>query len=141
MWISIETRVQAPLQAAWQAWITPEDICCWNAASEDWCCPHATSDLRVGERFCYRMEARDGSMGFDFEGRYTRIQEMALIEYEMTDGRKVRIEFTENTDGVSVKESFEAEDVHTAEQQRLGWQAILDRFARHVEEKFSGKTG
>ena len=92
-------------------------------------------DLREGGRFCARMEAKDGSAGFDFEGTYTRIAPQRLIEYVMSDGRAVRVEFIDGADGVTVRERFDAEDAHSAGQQRQGWQAILDNFARHVEAR------
>lgn len=131
--ISIETIVKAPLAVVWQAWNNPDDIIQWNAASDDWHTPRASVDLRVGGSFTSRMEARDGSMGFDFSGTYLQVVEHALIEYAMEDGRPVRIEFRESPDGTRVTESFDAEGTHTLEQQRDGWQAILNRFARHVE--------
>jgi uncharacterized protein YndB with AHSA1/START domain len=132
MRIVIETMVAAPIEAVWKAWITPSQITQWNAATDNWCCPSAVNDLRVGGTFCYRMEARDGSMGFDFEGRYTRIVEHKLLEYALTDDRVVTIEFSPGDDGVRVRETFDAENELAAEQQRQGWQAILSRFARHV---------
>lgn len=131
--ISIHTKVRAPLASVWKCWTSPSDIVQWNAASEDWHTPSATNDLRVGGRFSYRMEARDGSMGFDFEGTYIGIEPGKRIEYTMDDDRKVWILFSEDDDGILVEESFETEDTHTAEMQRTGWQAILDRFKRHVE--------
>ena len=135
MKITIETQVQAPLDAVWKAWTTPEDITQWNAASDDWCCPGARLDLKSGGTFTYRMEARDGSMGFDFTGTFTRVMPRERIEFQMDDARTVTVEFASRGDTVTVRETFETEDQHTAEQQRQGWQAILDRFARHVESK------
>jgi len=134
MKISIETHVDAPIDRVWTDWNDPRAIEQWNAASPDWHTPRASVDLREGGKFCARMEARDGSAGFDFEGSYTRIEPQRLIEYEMSDGRKVRVEFIPAAaSGVTVRETFDAEDTHSAEPQRLGWQAILDNFARHVE--------
>ena len=117
----------------WAAWNDPRAIEQWNAASPDWHTPRASVDLREGGQFTSRMEAKDGSMGFDFAGTYTRIEPQRLIEYAMGDGRKVRVEFIPTAGGVMVRETFDAETTHTAEQQRQGWQAILDNFARHVE--------
>ena len=131
--ITIETTVHAPIERVWAAWNDPRAIEQWNAASPDWHTPRASVDLREGGRFSSRMEARDGSMGFDFEGTYTRIEPPRLIEYVMADGRKVRVEFIAAGDVVTVREHFDAEDTHSAEQQRQGWQAILDNFARHVQ--------
>jgi uncharacterized protein YndB with AHSA1/START domain len=130
--ITIEVTVAAPIDAVWKAWTTPDRITQWNAASDEWCCPTAVNDLRVGGVFCYRMEARDGSMGFDFEGQYTRIIEHELLEYTLGDERIVTVEFVPGSGGVTVRETFDAENEHAAEQQRQGWQAILNRFASHV---------
>lgn len=132
MKITVETTVQAPLEAVWQAWNNPEDIVQWNAASDDWHTTRATVDLREGGQFTSRMEAKDGSAGFDFAGTYTRIVPQERIEYVMDDGREVVIEFQAGADGVKVRESFDAENTNSAELQRMGWQAILDNFARHV---------
>ena len=131
--ISIETTVHAPIERVWAAWNDPRAIEQWNAASPDWHTPRASVDLREGGTFSSRMQARDGSAGFDFEGTYTRVEPQRLIEYVMSDGRKVRVEFIPTGRAVTVRETFDAEDTHTAEQQRQGWQAILDNFARHVE--------
>ncbi len=133
MQIRIETTVKAPIERVWAAWSDPRAIEQWNAASPDWHTPHASVDLREGGSFCARMQARDGSAGFDFEGSYTRIEPQRLIEYVMSDGRQVRVEFIAVGEAVTVRETFDVEDQHSAEQQRQGWQAILDNFARHVE--------
>jgi uncharacterized protein YndB with AHSA1/START domain len=132
MQITVETLVHAPIAAVWRAWNTPEDICSWNAASDDWHTTRATVDLRVGGTYSSRMEAKDGSMGFDFAGTYTAIDEHRLIESRFGD-RTLRVEFVPEGPGTRVRETFDAETMHTIEQQRQGWQAILDRFARHVE--------
>ncbi len=133
MKISVETLVKSDIDAVWSAWTTPEDINHWNAASDDWHNPSSENDLNVGGRFSYRMEAKDGSMGFDFEGTYTKIDENKFIEYKMDDGRMVSVDFRPEKEGVRVIETFDAEGENTAEQQRQGWQSILDNFARHVE--------
>ena len=132
MKISVETTVRAPIEKVWHAYTTPADIQQWNAASADWHTTAATVDLRVGGTFCSRMEARDGSMGFDFAGTYTKIVPHRLIEYSFGD-RAASIEFAEGPSGVSVRVTFDSESAHSVEQQRDGWQAILDNFARHVE--------
>lgn len=132
--IAVETTVHAPIEQVWQAYTTPEDIVQWNAASDDWHTPRATVDLREGGQFSSRMEAKDGSMGFDFAGTYTRIVEQRLIEYAFGD-RTAHVEFAPRPDGVAVRVTFDSEDTFPIEQQRSGWQAILDRFARHVEAK------
>jgi len=133
--IIIETTVNAPMAAVWSAWNNADDIVRWNAASDDWHTPRASVDLRVGGGFTSRMEARDGSMGFDFSGRYTEVVDHQLIAYVMEDGREVRVEFSDTPAGVRITETFDAEGTHSLAQQRDGWQAILDRFARHVEAK------
>lgn len=133
MKITIETAVKAPLQRVWQAWNSPEEIRQWNAASPDWHTPSSRVDLREGGKFSVRMEAKDGSMGFDFEGVYTRILPGRLIEYRIGDGRQVSIEFREDAGRVVVRETFDAETQNPPEVQRGGWQAILDNFARYVE--------
>lgn len=139
MKISVETTVAAPVEEVWRAWTTPDDIMQWNAASDDWHTTSATVDLRVGGTFSSRMEAKDDSTGFDFAGRYTKIEHHQTIEYSLEDGRVVVVEFVAGDNGVTVRETFDAESTHSAEQQREGWQAILDRFARHVEVQ-TGKS-
>lgn len=134
MKITIEAIVRAPVDVVWRAWTTPEDIKQWNAASDDWHTPNAAVDLRVGGTFSSRMEAKDGSMGFDFAGTYTTVLEEQLIECSFGD-RVLRVEFLSGPNGVTVRETFDAESTHSIEQQRDGWQAILDRFARYVERK------
>ena len=134
MKIVVEARVKAPLAAVWKAWTTPTDIVQWNAASADWHTTAATVDLRPGGTFSSRMEARDGSMGFDFAGEYTRVEEPALIEARFGD-RTLSVTFTPGPDSVLVREEFDAESEHPIEMQRAGWQAILDNFKRHVEAR------
>lgn len=135
MKITVETLVKAGLDAVWAAWNNPEDIKQWNAASDDWHTTQSTVDLREGGKFSARMEARDGSFGFDFEGTYTRVVPRKLIEYRMDDERTCKVEFVEEAGGVLVRETFDAETENAPEMQRQGWQAILDNFARHVEGK------
>lgn len=135
MKITIETLVRAPLAAVWDAWNTPADIMQWNTAQDDWHTTRSTVDLREGGTFLSRMEAKDGSMGFDFEGTYTRIVPHELIEYRMSDGREVRVEFVKRPEGVLVRTAFDAENENPPEMQRDGWQAIQDNFGRHVEAK------
>lgn len=134
MQITVETRVNAPIADVWRAYTTPEDIKQWNTASDDWHTTSSSVDLRVGGTFSSRMEAKDGSMGFDFAGTYTKIEEPKLIEYAIGD-RSGRVELIPGKDDVLVRVTFDAETENPVEQQRGGWQAILDRFARYVEEK------
>lgn len=132
MKITVETTVSAPIEEVWRAWTTPDDIKHWNAASDDWHTTAATVDLRVGGAFSSRMEAKDGSFGFDFAGTYSKIVPHQLIEMSF-DGRTAVVEFICKNGSVVVRETFDSEETHSIEQQRQGWQAILDRFARHVE--------
>lgn len=137
MRITVETTVAAPVDQVWQAYTTPDDIVQWNAASDDWHTTRATVDLREGGAFSSRMEAKDGSMGFDFAGTYTRIVPNERIEYAFGD-RKAEVEFIPGAGGVTVRVVFDPETVFPPEQQRAGWQAILDNFARHVAAKQKG---
>ncbi|MBP6014666.1 MAG: SRPBCC family protein [Alphaproteobacteria bacterium] len=132
--ITVETTVAAPIDKVWRAYVTPEDIKQWNAASDDWHTTAATVDLRVGGTFSSRMEAKDGSFGFDFAGTYTKIVDQKLLEYTFGD-RTAQVEFVPVKSGVVVRVSFDSEPTHTIEQQQQGWQAILAKFARHVETK------
>ena len=134
MKIIVSTVVAAPVSEVWRAYTTPEDIKRWNAASPDWHTTAASVDLRPGGKFSSRMEAKDGSFGCDFAGEYTKIVPHRLIEYVFGD-RSAVVEFTEGAQGVTVKATFDAETTHSEEQQRAGWQAILDNFARHVTHK------
>ena len=129
--ITVETFVAAPVDLVWTAYLTPSDIKQWNAASDDWHTTAATVDLRVGGTFSSRMEAKDGSFGFDFAATYTNIVPQKLLEYTFGD-RRAEVEFLPANGGVAVRVTFDAESTHPLEQQRSGWQAILDRFARHV---------
>jgi len=135
MKITVETRVKADLGKVWDAYSNPADIKRWNAAQDDWHTTSSTVDLREGGKFLSRMEAKDGSEGFDFEGTYTRVVPKRLIEYRMSDGREAKIEFAERPDGILVTVSFDAETENPPELQRQGWQAILDNFGRYVEDK------
>jgi len=132
MKITVETVVNAPLEAVWRSWTTPADITQWNAASDDWHTTSATVDLREGGAFSSRMEAKDGSMGFDFAGSYTKVEPHQLLEAAFGD-RMMVVEFEATAEGVVVRETFDAEEVHPVEMQRAGWQAILDNFKRYVE--------
>lgn len=131
--ITIQTNIKAPLAQVWECFTHPNHITQWNFAADTWCCPNATNDLKPNGKFSWRMEAKDGSMGFDFEGVYEQIVPQQLITYSMEDGRKVEITFTPTGNEVTVTETFDAEDTNTIEQQRTGWQAILDNFKKHVE--------
>src|ERR671914_2982062 len=133
MKITVETVAKADLNQVWDAWNNPADIKQWNTAQDDWHTTRSTVDLREGGKFMSRMEAKDGSEGFDFEGTYTRVVPHKTVEYRMSDGREVKVEFVERAEGILVKETFDAETENPPEMQRTGWQAILDNFRRHVE--------
>ncbi|HEV8286309.1 MAG TPA: SRPBCC family protein [Chitinophagaceae bacterium] len=131
--ITVENTVKAPVQKVWKFWTLPEHITKWNAASDDWHTPFAENDLRVGGKFFSRMEAKDGSFGFDFGGVYDEVKTNELIEYTIGDGRKVVVHFTPNGNETKVVETFEAENTNPIEMQRGGWQAILDNFKKYTE--------
>ncbi len=135
MTITIETTVSASVAATWKAWTSPDSITQWNFASDDWACPRAEIDLRPGGKFKYRMEAKDGSMGFDFEGEFTEVDPDRRIVYSLGDDRKVAVAFVPVAGMTRVTESFEAEDAHSAEQQKQGWQSILNNFKKFVESQ------
>jgi uncharacterized protein YndB with AHSA1/START domain len=132
--ITVETLVNAPIGKVWSAYVTPDDIKQWNTASDDWHTTKSSVDLRVGGEFSSRMEAKDGSFGFDFAGTYTKIVPQKLIEYSFGD-RVGAVEFVPGPKGVTVRVTFDAESQNPVEQQRQGWQAILNNFARHVEAR------
>lgn len=131
--ITIRTTISASSQHVWHCWTLPEHITQWNAAGDDWHCPKAENDLSVGGRFSYRMEARDGSFGFDFGGTYTAIEDQRLIVYTLDDDRTVSIQFSTENGQTVVEETFEAESENPIELQLTGWQMILDRFKRYCE--------
>jgi uncharacterized protein YndB with AHSA1/START domain len=131
--ITVNVKVNAPLEKVWDYWTNPQHIVNWNYASEDWHAPHATNDLRVGGKFNSRMEAKDGSMGFDFEGEYTKVEQHIEIEYVLADARRVNIRFDSDGKETTVTETFDPENENTLELQRAGWQAILDNFKRYTE--------
>jgi uncharacterized protein YndB with AHSA1/START domain len=131
--ITVETTVNAPVEKVWECWTLPEHITQWNNASDDWHTPSATNDLRIGGKFTCRMEAKDGSFGFDFWGIYHEVKTNELIAYTLGDGRKARIIFTTLGHSTKLVETFEAEGTNPVELQRGGWQAILDNFKKYTE--------
>ena len=133
MKITVKVKIQGPVEKVWAAWTSPEDIKHWNFASDDWFCPQAEINLQPGGKFSYRMEAKDGSMGFDFEGTFTVIEENKRIKFLLEDNRTVEVNFEVSGEIVTLSETFDTEDEHSAEQQKLGWQSILDNFKKHVE--------
>lgn len=131
--ITVEAVVAAPIEKVWDSWTQPQHIVRWNQASDEWHTPWATNDLRVGGTFTSRMEAKDGSIGFDFGGIYDDVQIQRLIKYHMSDGRSVTIHFESQNGGTKVTESFDPENMHSYELQYAGWQAILNSFKHYTE--------
>ncbi len=131
--ITVETTVDAPVETVWECWTAPDHIKQWNNASDDWHTPKASNDLREGGTFTARMEAKDGSAGFDFGGTYTKVMKYKQIDYTMDDGRNVSVTFEEHDGQTHITESFDAESENSPEMQRQGWQSILDNFKKHVE--------
>lgn len=133
--ITVQTTIQAAIDKVWNYWTKPEHIVNWNFASDEWCCPKAINDLRPNGEFSWRMEAKDGSVGFDFKGYYEKVIEKKLITYRLEDGRFVKINFSEQGDEVILSETFDAEGTNSAVKQRAGWQAILENFKAYVESE------
>lgn len=132
--ITVETLIAASLDVVWLRWTDPDHITQWNFASDDWCCPGAASDLKVGGQYKARMEAKDGSFGFDFEAVYTKVEPQRAITLKMDDGRTARTTFEAVAHGTKVKTIFDAEAENSVEMQRSGWQAILNNFKKHAEK-------
>lgn len=130
--ITVEVIISAPVDRIWSAYTTPSEIMQWNAASDDWHTTSCTVDLREGGKFCMRMEAKDGSSGFDFEGTYTKVVPYELLEFTFGD-RKASVQFTQEGDDVAVIVVFDAESESTIVQEQQEWQAILKNFAQYVE--------
>ncbi|PWT72509.1 MAG: polyketide cyclase [Bacteroidetes bacterium] len=131
--ITVETTINAPVEKVWECYTNPKHVTQWNHASDDWHSPKAENDLRPGGKFNYRMEAKDGSFGFDFGGVYDEVKQNRRIRYTIGDGRHVDVKFEEAGNKTKVVTIFEAESVNDPEMQRGGWQAILDNFKKHVE--------
>ena len=133
--ITVKTTIKADINKVWNSWTKPEHIIKWNFANDEWSCPKAENDLKPDGTFSWRMEAKDGSTGFDFTGEYEKVIEKKLITYKMSDGRLVKIDFVENGDEVTISETFDAEGTNSDEQQRAGWKAILENFKKYVESR------
>nr|WP_068887338.1 SRPBCC family protein [Pedobacter panaciterrae] len=131
--VTIEATINAPVEKVWNLWTSPEHIIKWNSASEDWHTPKAENDLRVGGAFSSRMEAKDGSFGFDFGGIYDEVETHKLIAYTLGDDRKVKIIFTPDGNTTKITESFDAETQNPVEMQKGGWQSILNSFKKYTE--------
>ncbi|MGZ9818121.1 SRPBCC family protein [Peribacillus simplex] len=132
--VTVETTIQAPIEKVWKYWTEPDHITKWYNPSDDWHTPFAENDLRQGGKFVSRMEAKDGSAGFDFGGIYDEVKLHEVIAYTMGDGRKVKITFKEQENEIEVIETFDAETTHPIEFQKQGWQAILNNFKKYVEQ-------
>ncbi len=132
--ITVQTVVEAPIEKVWRYWTEPEHLTKWNQASEDWHAPRAENDLRVGGEFLTRMEAKDGSMGFDFGGVYDVVKKHEQIGYTIGDGRRVDIAFADQGDTTKVVQTFDAETANPVEMQQAGWQAIMDHFKAYTEQ-------
>jgi uncharacterized protein YndB with AHSA1/START domain len=131
--IIVDATINAPVEKVWSHWTMPIHILKWNAASDDWQTTYSENEVRPGGKFVTRMESRDGSMGFDFGGQYSKVEPLKEIESVLEDGRYMQVIFTTNGTETTVKEIFEAENENPIEMQRAGWQAILDNFKKHVE--------
>lgn len=132
--VTVQAVIQAPVEKVWSCWTEPQHITKWNQASEDWHAPRAENDLRPGGKFTTRMEAKDGSMGFDFGGVYDEVRTHEWISYTMGDGRRVEISFSGQGGETKIVETFDPESTHPVEFQQAGWQAILDNFKKYTEE-------
>ncbi len=131
--LTVQVTIHAPIEKVWNFWTDPKHIINWNNASDDWHTLKAENDLRVGGKFLSRMEAKDGSFGFDFIGTYTNVEPLKRIEYTLEDERNVQILFVAEVDKTTVTETFEAEQENTLELQQFGWQSIVSNFKRYVE--------
>lgn len=131
--ITVDATVNAPVEKVWSVWTNPDDIIKWNSPSPDWHTPKAQHDLKAGGNFTYRMEARDGSFGFDFGGVFDIVSQNQCLAYTIGDGRKVTISFNAADSTTKIVQTFEAESENSLEMQRAGWQAILDSFKKYVE--------
>ena len=131
--ITVRTTINAPVDPIWKCWTSPEDILCWNTASDDWHTTNAENNLEAGAQFNYRMEAKDGSFGFDFWGIYDKVIVQQVLEITLGDERKMKVIFKSGNGVTEVVETFEAESENSVELQQGGWQAILDNFKKYVE--------
>lgn len=133
--ITVKTVVKKPVEKVWECFTLPEHITKWSYASEEWFSPVAENDLKVGGKFLTRMEAKDGSYGFDFYGIYEKVQENELISYTLGDGREVKINFISKGNETEIVEVFDAEGENSIELQEQGWQQILNNFKKYTESK------
>lgn len=131
--LTINATVNAPIEKVWACWTTPEHITKWNFANDDWQCPHASNDLQVGGKYAARMEAKDGSFGFEFEAIYDVVNPHHELTYTMADGRQATTLFSADNHTTRVTTTFDAEDQNPPELQQQGWQAILNNFIKYTE--------
>lgn len=131
--VTIQAQIAATPDKVWDYWTNPKHIVNWNFASDDWCCPKAENDLRIGGKYSARMEAKDKSFGFDFDCIYTEVENLKTLNYTMGDGRTARTTFEQTANGTNVKTIFDAEGENSVEMQKNGWQAILDNFKKYTE--------
>lgn len=132
--VTIEATVNAPVDKVWKLWNGPEHIMKWNTASPDWHTTKSEVDLKPGGKFSSRMEAKDGSFGFDFAGVYDAVKTNEQIDYTMGDDRKVNNIFSSQGGNTKVVVTFDAENENPIEMQQGGWQAILNSFKKYTEE-------
>jgi uncharacterized protein YndB with AHSA1/START domain len=133
--IKVEVFIRKPVNEVWEYFTDPLHIVNWNFASDDWCCPFAENELKIGGRFRYTMSSKDGKFSFDFTGRFTDINFWKFLSYELDDGRLVKIHFDQSHKGTLITEIFEAESIYPVERQREGWQAILKNFKIYAESR------
>jgi uncharacterized protein YndB with AHSA1/START domain len=131
--ITVTVHVNANIEKVWESWTNPKHIVQWCSGSPDWHVPTAENDLREGGKFKTRMEAKDGSMGFDFEGIYTLVSKNKSIAYNMADGRSVKILFDTEGTNTNISETFDLENQNPEALQRTGWQTILNNFKSYTE--------
>ncbi|MFN5705487.1 MAG: SRPBCC domain-containing protein [bacterium] len=133
--ITIQASINADINTVWNKYTDPNQIIHWNFASDDWCCPSASNNLKVGGKYIARMEAKDGSFGFDFEAFYDEIEPLSKLKYSFSDAREIEIYFESKNDSTDIKIIFDAENENPLDMQREGWQAILNNFKSHAEKK------
>jgi uncharacterized protein YndB with AHSA1/START domain len=138
--VTVCSSITAPIAQVWELWTNPKHITKWNFAHESWRCPEASNHLIPGGSFSWRMEALDGSMAFDFAGKYIEIEDQSFILKQLNDGRGVSITFEEEGDGVKITEVFEVENESSSDLQRFGWQSILDNFKRYTEAWYNSNN-
>ena len=132
--IIVEAKIEAGIQKVWDYYTNPSHIINWNFADPSWHCPSASNDLKVGGNYVARMEAKDGSFGFDFEAMYTEVHPLERFTYEF-GGREAKVDFQQDGNSASVKITFDPETENPIELQQAGWQAILNNFKNYTENK------